>query len=387
MAGWLSAATMERRSLLDDEMEPTRENTDVFGDEFEVEDFDLVADGFRPGSNHDREGGSPQDYEQEPVRTVSPRYASGPSTSARPSRNSTRKSRSQPNPFASPEDNSAEPPLERTPSGNFAPSTAHDRSVSSASSAQYAESSSPRFGAAGPSHPYGMYAQGTVARTPSTATNSTARPGRRSMSRNGPQHPYALYPQGIGDEMDDEDEAPQNPVPVGFLGLGRSYERRRGPDGEEHGMVGDYGHTEQLPPYTRYPEDAPEKMPLMGVPNPPPALHSHAPVLGTDPGMSLMHDNIQPAQQSMTDASNLQRQPSIMSRMSGPPAEIVNSRPDSLASRKTWKEKSWKEKKKTRFCGIPFWYFLLGAGGCCFVVIMIGAVVGGYVEGTKKAQQ
>ncbi|TKA71698.1 hypothetical protein B0A55_07146 [Friedmanniomyces simplex] len=46
---------MERRSLLDGEMTPTRESANVFDDEYEVEDFDGIADGFRP-SDHDREG-------------------------------------------------------------------------------------------------------------------------------------------------------------------------------------------------------------------------------------------------------------------------------------------------------------------------------------------
>ena len=377
---------MDSRSLLDDDTGMARGSTDVFGDEFEVEDFDIISDGFRPASNHDREGGLRQDHEDVPTRSLSGYYAPGSVTPAGSSRNSTRKSRSQVNPFASPDDE-AEQPLVRTRSGNFAPSIIH-RSVSSASSGHYAGTSSPRFGAGGPSHPYGMYPQGTVARTPSVATTSTTRPQRQSTSRDGPQHPYAMYPQGVGDDSDDEHESAQNPVPVGFLGLGQSYQRRRGPDGEEQDILGVYGHTEQLPPYSRYPEDGPEKVPLLGVPLPPTALHSRAPVLGTDPGMELMHQQIQPAQpqQSMTDQSNLQRQPSTMSRMSGSPVDRVSSQ-DSLASKKSWSEKSWKEKRKTRFCGIPFWWFLLAVGVLAFIAAVLGGVIGGFVEGQKKANR
>ena len=377
---------MERRSLLDGDTTPSRENPNVFGDEFEVEDFDIVADGFAPGHNHDREGSTSQDSDYVPIQSISAHYAPSPVTPTGPSRNSTRKSRSHENPFASPEDDS-QPSLHRTPSGNFA--TFAHRSVSSASSHQYASTSSPRFGTGGPSHPYEMYPQGTVARTPSTATTSTARPGRQSTARNEPQHPYALYTQGVDDDLDDENDATQNPVPIGFLGLGQSYQRRRGPDGEEQDILGDYGHTEQLPPYTRYPEDGPEKMPLLDVPHPPTALHSRAPVLGTDPGMPLMHAQLQSTPQSMTDGSNLIRQPSTASRASRASAPLVgggDSLSDSIG-KKSWSEKSWRERRRTRFCGIPLWCLVLIVGVVALIGVIGGSVAGGYAEGQKKAQK
>ena len=164
---------MERRSLLDGEMTPTRDGRNVFDDEFEVEDFDVIADGFRP-SDHDREGGirrSTESHDQ-PIRTPSIHYAPTPVSPLTPStsvasrmRNSMRKSRGQENPFASPDDE------ERTPSLlSFEPDPSlARRSVSSASSQNFAGTSSPRFGA-GPSHPYQMYPQGTIQRTPSLAT-------------------------------------------------------------------------------------------------------------------------------------------------------------------------------------------------------------------------
>lgn len=374
---------MDRHSLLDGESTPTRENPNVFDDEFEVDDGAFVADGLR--SNHDRERRWRQDQENEPIRTAAAHVASSSvsATPAGPSRNSTRKSRGQQNPFASPEDAEAEVPLVRTPSGNF---DLARRSVSSASSHQFARSSSPRFGA-GPSHPYGMYPQGTMPRTPSVATTSTIRPQRQSSSRR-PQHPYALYTQGVGDDLDDDHEGATNPVPVGFLGIGEHYQRRRGPDGEEQDLLGDFGHTEQLPPYSRYPEDGPEKMPLMDVPNPPTPLHSRAPVLGTDPGMELMHTQLQavPTQQSMTDQSQLDRRSTISSRRSMAPSVQVSSQDDSMDAQKAWREKSWREKRKTRVCGVPcFWYVVL-TGIFVFIAAMLGGVVGGFVEGQKKGQ-
>lgn len=373
---------MERRSLLDDDMTQRRASAsaNVFDDEYEVDEFDGVADGFRP-SDHDRDGG--EEVEEQPIRTVSAHYATSPVSpmipSGRPSRNSTRKSRSHENPFVSPEDGE-----ERAPSLSFEPADhfAH-RSVSSASSHNFAQTGSPRFGA-GPSHPYGMYPQGTIARSPSIATQSTIRPPQRQSSvRGGPQHPYTLYPQGVDEGSDDDDDpTPQNPVPIGFPGLGQSYRRQVGPEGEEQDIIGEDGHTEQLPPYTRYPEDGPEKMPLL-VPEAPVPLHSRAPVAGTDPTMALMHTPIQPQpvprQQSMTDQSSLVRHPSMAS------VELMhsNSGQDSLASKKSWKEKSWKEKRKTKVCGIPFWWILLSVCVACFIAIVLGGVIGGFVENVK----
>jgi hypothetical protein len=40
---------MYSRRSQDGSRTPTQENRDVFDDEFAVDDFDMVADGFRPG--------------------------------------------------------------------------------------------------------------------------------------------------------------------------------------------------------------------------------------------------------------------------------------------------------------------------------------------------
>lgn len=383
----------ERRSLLDGDATPTDEASNIFGDEFAVDDFDDfgVADGMygRGGPSHT----SPHEEVDEPVRTVSAYYASNPvvpNMATGTARNSTRKSRHyvDPNPFTDPNEN------ERT-SLEFEPEIR--MSVSSASSSQFAPTHSPRFGA-GPSHPYSIYPQGTVTRMQSIATQSAIRPpDRQSFSQTQPQHPYAMYPQGVGDEMDDGEEddfeVRQNPVPVGFPGLAQNYTRRMGPDGEDQDIIGEDGHTEQLPPYSRYPEDGPEKVPLL-LPSAPTALHSRAPVAGTDPGMPLMHTNLRaaptPVPQSMADESELT---SHSSRMSGSALALITSHfpSDSTSIRangetKTWKEKNWKEKRKTRFCGIPFWWILLAACVLAFVGAVLGGVIGGFVAGGKQAR-
>ncbi|KAK3071877.1 hypothetical protein LTR53_007832 [Teratosphaeriaceae sp. CCFEE 6253] len=380
---------MERRSLLDGEMTPTQELANVFDDEFEVEDFDGIADGFRLVDGGEASMRRSGDSHDQPIRTMSAHYAPTPVSPLTPSastaRNSMRKSRAQPNPFASPED------AERTPSSlSFEPDHMAHRSMSSASSQNFARTSSHRFGA-GPSHPYGMYPQGTLQRTPSIATQSTIRaPPRLAATQDGPQHPYTLYPQSFGEDEDDEDAALQDAAPVGFPGLGRSYQRRVGPDGEEQDIVGEDGHAEQLPPYTRYPEDGPEKVPLLGVPAPPTALHSRAPVAGTDPTMALMHDPIRPSPtpqpQSMTDESALHNgRPASLANI-----EAMNSRSSraSLLSEKSWSEKSWKEKQKTRVgCGIPFWCLLLAMAVAIFITAVLAGVIGGFLAHEKSNTQ
>jgi hypothetical protein len=70
-----------------------------------------------------------------------------------------------------------------------------------------------------------------------------------------------MYPQNV---VEDEPPIPpiQSAIPVGFPGLSTGYHRQIGPDGEEQDIVGPDGHTEQLPPYTRYPDEVPTKAAL-----------------------------------------------------------------------------------------------------------------------------
>ncbi len=110
----------------------------------------------------------------------------------------------------------------------------------------------PYRGPSNPVHPYGMYPQ----RTASNATDRSARGNRPSSytGPRGPTHPYTLYAQGTAAAPV---EANQQAIPVGFTGLAAPYERQIGPDGEDIGdLLGPLGHTEELPPYSRYPEVA-----------------------------------------------------------------------------------------------------------------------------------
>lgn len=395
----------DRRSLMDGSTTPTQERANVFGDEFEVDDeFDGIADGFRPGMGPDERVAHTRQDEADghPVTSISAYYGQDAITplSTVQSRNSVRKSRATANPFSSPEDE--EPPATPTGTGRdhsleFEPDVR--RSVSSASSSHFAPTHSPRFGA-GPSHPYSIYPQGTMGRTLSQTTASTVRAPstRQSYSQRRPQHPYAMYPQGVGDDMDDDDDGEdyaiqQNPVPVGFPGLGGDYTRRLGPDGEDQDLIGELGHTEQLPPYTRYPEDGPEKVPLL-MPTAPTALHSVAPVAGTDPSMPLMHTMITPSEQpratqSMTDESALHRQSSRLSaqQLMSSRSSVISSSTPSYDKDRKWSDKTWKERSKHRVCcGIPAWCILLAVCVIVFIAAVIGGVIGGFVAGGRHAR-
>ena len=135
------------------------------------------------------------------------------------------------------------------------------RMTSNASSIIIPRTVSPYHGAAGPSHPYAMYNQDIgVGRTPSNATSSTARTPLRSYTGpSGPSHPYGMYAQNTVSEDDVTAGAGINPaLPLGFTGSGHRYQRRLGPEGEDtDDIIGPDGHTEQLPPYTRWPNDVP----------------------------------------------------------------------------------------------------------------------------------
>lgn len=132
------------------------------------------------------------------------------------------------------------------------------RSSTASSEAAYLVTDGPYQGPTAPSHAYQMYSQGTrLARTTSVATTSTApttRPESEYNGPRGPSHPYSMYPQMPLEETTPEPVVPA--IPVGFTTVPDPYQRRLGPEGEEMaGIIGPDGHTEELPPYTRYPDE------------------------------------------------------------------------------------------------------------------------------------
>lgn len=232
----------------------------VADDDDDDDDYDMMAmgisDGFRPANVSQQHAenpfNDPSDYEPTPTPAPEPAPAPAPTPPQRPS--SISKPRRQQDSFSLRHDGGMgqlnnNPPLARTTS-----------SSSSASAASVIRPESPYQGPSGPSFPYQMYPQDVrLARTASLATTSTAPISERSYNGpRGPTHPYQMYPQNTVSAAEvAEDRPAPAAIPVGFPGVRDNYQRRLGPDGEEIAdMIGPDGHTEQLPPYTRYPDEA-----------------------------------------------------------------------------------------------------------------------------------
>lgn len=292
------------------------------------------------------------------------------------------------NPFADHVGTSFEEPYRSSlpqKGGGFA---ADRNSVSSIHNAQFAgqrnQSISSRFstpramspytGATGPSHPYAMYPQIGVSRTPSVGSTSTIRPAERPLGElNGPQHPYAMYTQNVVEEgIDDQ-------IPVGFPGHTMAYQsvpdRRIDDVGD---IIGPDGHTEPLPPYSRYPTGV--------VPKPP----------GTEETLT----NVSPLRQG-------DQRPQSISRGAAPipPVPVSETSSRALVQDNTgdserdpdggetapatgimaFEEKLKQKGKQTACCGLPVWTLVL-----VVTVMLIGGSIGGAIGGvlgTRKAQE
>lgn len=250
---------------------------------------------------------------------------------------------------------------------NSITNTQRNQSVSSRFSIPRAMS--PYTGATGPSHPYAMYPQVGVSRTPSVGSTSTIRQHDRPLGEsNGPQHPYAMYPQNVVEEGMDDDM-----IPVGFPGHNPPYQPPPGRRDDDVGdIIGPDGHTEPLPPYSRYPTGVVPKPPgaeTMADLHPPPedqALHSvsrEQPPVSETSTRALVTDYT-----GNTDSS--ERNGEQQARVTGVMA---------------FEEKLKRKGKQTACCGLPVWTLVLIA-----TVMLIGGSIGGVIGGvlgTKKAAE
>jgi hypothetical protein len=254
---------MDRRSNSNEGKKPPPpppQNPDVFDDEYAVDpdedDFmPSVSDGFRPAHHdqrrHDHPAVSHEEYDPFRPKPALPKPADPADLRRMATRNSIAKVPYGPD--------HQRDPHQRGPSSQATPSQ-HRESFSSTASFATMANSDTAFGS-GPSHPYAMYQQNTMARNASISTASTQQTPQPSASpplQTGPSHPYAMYPQNV---VEDEPPAPvaQTGIPVGFPGINTSFHRQIGPDGEEQDILDPFGHTEQLPPYSRYPDEGPTK--------------------------------------------------------------------------------------------------------------------------------
>ncbi|KAK3292739.1 uncharacterized protein B0H64DRAFT_419921 [Chaetomium fimeti] len=238
-----------------------------------------------------------------------------------------------------------------------------------------------------------MYPQNVrAARTLSMATSSTAPMSEASYrGPRGPTHPYGLYAQSNAIEPD----APQTgAIPLGFRGLPDQYQRRVGPEGEEAAdMIGPGGHTEQLPPYTRYQDEAyVHKAAAADGPNG--AVHGAAiipPVLATPTstippiygagGIGLATNN--PEFESTDDLDSPRSRHSARSFTSDDSQRRIRLG-DEDVSEKREPPKKWQAWMRRKVCGIiPYWAICLTAIILVVLLVVLGAVVG-TVVGNKQ---
>ncbi|PVH83080.1 hypothetical protein DL98DRAFT_513375 [Cadophora sp. DSE1049] len=355
--GHRSSMGVDRRVSTRSSIPPQQTTPMQFDDDESDDDYDLqamgISDGFRPQgamTGHNRMSSHASQHLTNGRRTPPPR----PSSTTKPQAMDT---------FALRHDGGMGANLRRssTAAANFN-AVAPTRSSSVSTDMPYIRPESPYRGPSGPSHPYQMYPQESrLARTASIATTSTVPvPDRPYNGPGGPTHPYGMYPQNTVPESEAADEpSPLAPVPVGFPGLNNNYQRRLGPDGEEIAdIIGPDGHTEQLPPYTQYPDEAfaRKTRPTVAIP-----------VAGAG-GMGLATRN--PEFASREDLNSPSRQ-STRTMNSAVSEHQVNMAAIQMSEKPELKR--WQRTARKKICGIvPLWVMILVA----LVFIMFGIILG-----------
>jgi hypothetical protein len=266
------------------------------------------------------------------------------------------------------------------------------------------------------------------------------RPGSAAGNASQPAHPYALYQQTMFEEPDEAEEPVTQTVPIGFPGRTVSFRRRTGPEGEELDVMGPDGHTEQLPPYSRYPEAGPlpqkppraesstespvspistqTPSPANSVPAPtPPPLPTAASATPPTVNAYVASETPQPsppppppslplpqspppplttpqtppqAQQPLAETQNEDQPPPstppVPPAPPPPPGETTDTRAitssaSSLSEEKA-RKKGWKNARRRRvICGfIPVWAVLLATFLSIFLAIIAGGVIGGLLS-------
>ena len=354
-------------------------NPDIFSDDFALEPFE-VADGYNPASA----SGTPEQPTSQPCTT--PQRSSSGNATAEQSVDLSRPSKSSQNHDSGGSftlRHEAQPPQNLQRGGSVTSvSEASDltsfphRSLSTSTTSAIPRIQSPYQGATGPSHPYGMYPQDIgMTRNPSVATNSTINMPERTYARNnGPTHPYGMYSQTTVPEGDVGPTVGMDPsIPVGFPGHGRSYRRRLGPEGEEAAdIIGPDGHTEQLPPYTRYPDGIPPK----------PAPRGPTNTFDITPNPEVSQDTINSA------PSPLSATHSNVTEVNGTRLNVAAvAGANRLDDTGSFKER-WTEKGKKRMCKgkFPVWIVIV----IVFLLVLAGALLGGIIGrviGRRRGEQ
>ncbi|KAI1416570.1 hypothetical protein F5Y13DRAFT_119201 [Hypoxylon sp. FL1857] len=270
-----------------------------------------------------------------------------------------------------------------TESDNDATPRGISRASSVSTTSPFVDPEDPYDGPSGPSHPYQMYPQGVrVARTASLATTSTAPISERSYNGpRGPAHPYGMYPQNTIPEADGiPNRTAQANINVGFPGTTDNYQRRIGPDGEDVAdLIGPDGHTEQLPPYTRYPEETYNRKAL-GIETPQPAPVQPMLAIPGAGGIGMATRNPEyPSTEDLGDLNSPQSRQSVRSFASeGSQRELTTApRPNNEIMDEKNSLKEWQVTAKRRVWGIvPCWAIILASIVLVLMGTILGAVIG-----------
>lgn len=201
-----------------------------------------------------------------------------------------------------------------------------------------------------------------------------------------------MYQQNVTEE-DDEPPLPQvqASIPVGFPGINTNFHRRLGPDGEEQDIVGPDGHAEQLPPYTRYPEEGPTKAAMVAEANATPIEPANptgntfddsnaiTPISPVSPLQTLPPVQALPVNPSTEAQPGDTTRPATSSSRPAPSTTASTERDLSEKDEGTTKDKNWRSK---RLWGkIP-----MGVAVVLLILLLVFAIVLGAAIGTFVAK-
>ena len=151
---------------------------------------------------------------------------------------------------------------------------------------------------------------------------------------------------------------------VGFPGLRQQYARRLGPDGEDaDDIIGPDGHTEQLPPYTRWPDRRGETRSSQ-------AKERIIPTVEVSPPSSPDMPWTATPTASMSDALLPGH---VRSDGDATAVESQNISPEIGSTREKWTVRS---KKRTCFGRLPYWLVCLLIIGLVLVAAFLGVLIG-----------
>jgi hypothetical protein len=209
-----------------------------------------------------------------------------------------------------------------------------------------------------------------------------------------PSHPYQLYPQNVRDSrpmslapspstpsVQDQRIVEQQSRPgVGF-GAADQYRRRLGPDGEEvAGIIGPDGHTEELPPYSRYPEEhyARKVRDATDAPVPPTGRATSSTTFspGNIPGAGGIGLATRNPEFEGDDPESPRSRHSSRTFASNASHHEINVAAATV-SEKGKPLKKWQIVARRRMCGVvPYWALCLLIIVLVVMIICVGAVVG-----------